>query len=244
MAKQRTTADVLDEFEGSAERLADWVRRHALVLGLALVAVIAGVWAAQWWAQAAADRDGTATAALAAARRDYMAAMGGSPGSLEAPELANPDAARQIRSEFAERFREVAAAHPDTVSGTLAALQALELEAEAAGPEATLTGLETIRAAAPDNPTLRAILLQRTAQLHEAEGRFAEAAASYEAAGAIEAFPLRSFALAEAARCYADAGEPAKALALYDRIQAEAPGFAFPDHHRMLRRELMGGAGS
>lgn len=244
MAKHRAQADVFDEFESSAERMADWVRRHALLLAVLLVVVIAGVWATQWWIHRQQDQAGEATAALAEVRRDYMVAMGGDPGSLEPPELANPDAARQIQSEFAERFRQVAAAHPGTVSGTLAALQALDLEAETAGPDATLAGLETILAQAPANPTVRAIVLQRMAQVHEAEGRFAEAAAGYEAAGSIQAFPLREFALAEAARCYADAGEPAKALALYDRIQAEDPDFVFPDNQRMLRRELLAGAGS
>ncbi len=242
MAKQRPAADVFDEFESSAERLADWVRRHALVLGVGLLAVIAGVWGAQLWLRAGEAREGAASAALAEVRGEYLIAMGGDPGSFEPPELANPEAARQIRTEFAERFRGVANAHGGTVSGTLASLQALELgETE---PEATLAGLEAALETAPDNPTLRAIVLQRIAQTHEAAGRLAEAAAAYESAGAIAAFPLHVFALAEAARCYADAGEPERALALYDRIEAEAPDFALPDHHRMLRRELLAGVGS
>jgi predicted negative regulator of RcsB-dependent stress response len=244
MAKQRAKVDVLDEFESSADRLAEWIRRHAIVLGVALVLVIGGVWGVQAWHQHVAAQEAAATADVARVRSEYMVAMGGEPGSLEAPELANPEAARKIRSEFAERFRQVAAAHAGTVSATLATLQALDLDAEAAGPEATLTGLEAALGEAPDNPTLRAIVLQRMAQVLEAQGRFAEAAARYESAGAIKAFPLHDFALAEAARCYADAGEPDKALALYDRIQAESPDFAFPDNHRMLRRELMAKAAS
>jgi predicted negative regulator of RcsB-dependent stress response len=244
MAKQRSTADVFDEFESSAERLADWIRRHAIALSVTLVVVIGAVWGVQAWRQHLEDQESAAAAALAEVRGEYLIAMGGQPGSLEPPELANPEAARKIRSEFAERFRQVAADHTGCVSATLATLQALELEADVAGPEATLAGLETALAAAPDSPTLRASVLQRLAQVLEAQGRFAEAAARYESAGAIVAFPLHAFSLAEAARCYADAGEPQKALALYDRIQAESPGFVFPDNHRMLRRELMAAAGT
>ncbi len=242
MAKQRPAADVFDEFESSAERLAGWVRRHALVLGVGLLAVIGGVWGGQLWLRAGEAREGAASAALAEVRGEYLIAMGGDPGSFEPPELANPEAARQIRSEFAERFRDVAAAHEGTVSGTLARLQALELEE--AEPEATLAGLEAALAETPDNPTLRAIVLQRIAQTHEAAGRLAEAASAYESAGSLEEFPLWGFALAEAARCYADAGESERALALYDRIAAELPDFALPDHHRMLRRELQALVGS
>lgn len=240
MAKSRhhATPDVFDEFESSAERLADWVRRRALWLGACLALLIAGIWGSQAWIQAGERREGEATAALAGVRADYLRAMGADPGSLEPPELANPEAARRIRAEYATRFGEVADEHEGTVSGALARLEAVDLAEAEAGPDATLEALERTLEQAPAGGSLRAIVLQRIAQVQEAAGRFAEAAAAYESAGQIGAFPLRNFALADAARCYASAGEPARALALYEDLEAEAPELALPDHHRALRREL------
>jgi tetratricopeptide (TPR) repeat protein len=237
---QSGVQDVFDGFESTAEQLADWVRRRALWLGIGLVAAIGGIWGGHAWLQASGHREMEAAAALAGARADYMVAMGADPGSFEAPELANLEAGRRIRAEYAERFREVAGTHAGTVSGTLAALEALDLGAEELETDAALARLEELLAGA--RGSLRAIVLERRAQLQEAAERMPEAAASYEAAAGISAFPLRDFALADAARCYAAAGDADRARALYDRLEAESPEFALPEHHRVLRRELQASA--
>ncbi len=85
---------------------------------------------------------------------------------------------------------------------------------------------------------MRAMLHQRIARLHEERGDWTEAAAAHEAAGAVSEFPLRYWALAEAARCYAQAGQAERALALYERVALEAPDLALPDHLRAQFREL------
>ena len=59
-----------------------------------------------------------------------------------------------------------------------------------------------------------------------------------EAASAISDFPVRYLALAEAARCYAEAGESAKALAAFERLQAEAPQLRVPAHIQARLTEL------
>jgi Tfp pilus assembly protein PilF len=89
---------------------------------------------------------------------------------------------------------------------------------------------------------LQAIVQRRLGAFHESAGRFAEAAAAYEAAAAIPEYPLRYWALADAARCRAHAGRNAEALALYDRIAAEAPDLALPDHQAAQARELRAAA--
>ena len=53
-----------------------------------------------------------------------------------------------------------------------------------------------------------------------------------------EEFPLRFWALADAARCFARAGEPVTALALLERVENEAPEMKLPAHLRALLREL------
>ncbi len=243
MAKRPSTLpDVFDDFESSAERLADWVRRHAVGLGIGLVLAIAGVWGVNAWIGLGERRESEASAALAAARADYLLAMGAPQGSLEVPELANPEAARSIRAEYAARFRQVAEDHAGTVSGTLARLEGLELEAESLDTDARLAALNQALEEVGGREILRAMVRQRIAQVQEEAGRLAEAAASYEAAASIRDYPLRNFAMADAARCFASAGEPQRALALYDQLEAEAPDFQLPEHHRVLRRELRGRA--
>ncbi len=49
------------------------------------------------------------------------------------------------------------------------------------------------------------------------------AAGTYEEASAIQAYPLRAEALAEAARCWAAAEQTDRALAAYQRLESEFP---------------------
>ena len=242
MAK-RSGSDVFDEIESSADRLGDWVRSHAAWLGLGVLVAIGGSWAVQAWVQHSDTREEEASAALAAARNRFLQAMGAAPGASEVPELANPAAAGRIREEYRAALGQVAEAHAGTVGGALARLEAVELSEEDRGPEATLAELQGLLAELPVGASLRPIALQRIAQTQEALGRFADAAASYEAAADVRSYPLRHLARAEAARCYAEAGERARALALYDQLAVEAPDLQLPEHHRVLGRELRATAG-
>lgn len=237
MAKKE--ADFLDEFESSAERLADWVGRHAVHLGVGLLVLIAGVWGLQAWRQGSQDREHQASAALAEAERGYLVAMGVAPGSPEVPELANPEAAGRIEAEYRESLANVAQAHEGTVAGTLARLRGLELDASGQEPEESLAALRALHDGLSGRATeLRPLLLQRIAQAQEAAGKLAEAAESYEAIGEAADYPPRDFALADAARCRAQAGQPQRALALYERLEARSPEFRLPDPHRLLLQEL------
>jgi tetratricopeptide (TPR) repeat protein len=89
--------------------------------------------------------------------------------------------------------------------------------------------------------TIRAtigIAQQRLGQAHEARQAWAQAAQAHEQAGRTAGYPLRHWALVDAARCYAAAGEPERALALYEEVEREAPDLNLPDHLRAQFREL------
>jgi hypothetical protein len=67
----------------------------------------------------------------------------------------------------------------------------------------------------------------------------AEAAAEHEKAGELPGFPLRYFALSDAARCYAQAGQRDRARELLERIETEAKDvYQLPPEQRALLREL------
>ena len=104
--------------------------------------------------------------------------------------------------------------------------------------EETISVWQEAAQSQPGGSSLRAILQQRIGQLHEDQGRWTEAAEAHEAAGQIPGFPLRYWALADAARCYAQAEQPDRALALLEQVDAEAPDLQLPAHMRVLLREL------
>lgn len=240
---QGAAAETLEEIESAADRLSEWVQEHfrALIAGVAVLLVGAGVGSAIVSSQRGAEQE--ASAALEKARGDYLSAMGAGPDALEVPELANPEAAAQIREEYRARFGEVAEEYSGTVAGTLAAIEGARLAGDAGDAEAARTALESALESAPDGP-VRGMLLQRLAQRLEGEGQWAEAAAHHAQAAEQGDYPLRGWALADAARCHAEAGDRDTALALYERVKSEMPELQLPPHLRRQYFELRGSAGS
>ena len=243
---KRDTADaVIEEFESFAERGAEWIGKHAILVG-SLIALSLGLAAAyagyQSWH---GNREAGASAALDRVQSEYLEAMGAGPGALEVPELANPDAAKRIKQEFSGRFAAVASEHRGTVPGTLAALAQGNLVEEQTSHENREAGSPAIAIwtealdTAPRNGRLQAILWERIAQSQEESGRWLEAAEAHEQAGRIASFPLRYRALADAARCYIEADQIEAARALSDRVADEAPSLRLPEHIRSQRRELV-----
>ncbi len=238
MARRSHQPDLIEEFESAADRMARWIATHSVPVVGILVLVLAGAFA---WDRIGAGIDARAEAAsnaLDATHAAYLVALGGVPGSVEIPELANPVAAAVIHEEYLERFRAVADEHRGTVAGTLALFEVAEILDRLDRPEQTLEVWQQALDDLSGHASLRAMLHQRIARLHEERGDWTEAAAAHEAAGGIAEFPLRYWALAEAARCFAQAGQAERALALYEQVAREAPDLALPDHLRAQFREL------
>jgi tetratricopeptide (TPR) repeat protein len=202
-----------------------------IVLGtlVALLAVAGGI---QLSLSVGEKREMAASTALARERAAYLEAMGAPAGALEVPELANPEAGQRIRAEFALRFAAVADAHAGTVSGALARLESANLLAENGDLQSASEVWQALLSEAPRQDDLRGLILQRQAHAHEDAGNWREAAERHEAASALSGFPLRHWALADAARCYAAAGEEARAAELYARLETLAPELRLPEHER------------
>lgn len=238
MAKRTQTPDMIEELESAADRLANWIARNAWLVGGVLVLVLgtAGAWGGyRSWSQ---GREEAASNALDRTQTAYLFAFGAQPGAIEVPELANPAAAVAIREEYVTKFKAVADEHSGTVAGTLALLEAAELLNRLGRPEDAGEIWGEALASASGNPGLYGILQQRVGQAHEERQAWAEAAAAHQEAGHTAGYPLRHWALVDAARCYAAAGEPERALALYEEVEREAPDLNLPDHLRAQFREL------
>jgi tetratricopeptide (TPR) repeat protein len=235
---QTGAAGTLEEIQSGGDRLAEWIRDHLLIVVGVLVVVLAIAGGIQFSLSAGEKREMAASTALADVRGEYLDAMGAPAGSLEVPELANPEAGRRIRAEFAVRFAEVADAHAGTVSGALARLESGNLLAESGDLQGAGEVWQGLLAEAPRRDNLRGLILQRLAHADEDAGRWREAAERHEEASALPGFPLRHWALADAARCSAAAGENARALELYERLEALAPEIRLPEYQRAQRETL------
>lgn len=235
---QSAAAETLEELESAADRLGEWLQENLWIV-LATIAVLLGIaGAGAWIVSSRHSAQEEASAALAKVRGEYLSAMGAGPGALEVPELANPEAAARIRSEYEERFGEVAASHPGTVAGTLAALEAAKLETQGGDLEGARKRLEKALEDAPGDPALRGMVLQQLAQDLEDAGRWQDAARRHLEAANLPGYPLHGWALADAARTTLQAGDAKGALELYDRLEVEDPELRLPDEQRAEVREL------
>lgn len=221
------TAETLRELEASGDRVAEWASENAaVILGIITgVLVIAG--AVGLYVQHGADTRDEAADALAVTTTQYRLAMGAEAVGGPIPEPANPELAESTRSQYAARFAEVAEAHPDTTAGAVAWLEAGKLQAELGRLEEAAQSFSRARDEAAGT-AIGALGAIRLAGLAEDRGDPETAARAYETAAAIEAYPLRGSALADAARCWLSAGENDRAIAAFQRLESEFPDEAPP----------------
>lgn len=239
MAERRTDhPKQLTEIDSYVDRGADWVADHPAIVLTVAGAILLGAAAVGGYANWRASTEDEASAALAVVRAEYLEAMGAAPGAVEVPELANPETAAAVRSEFLERFREVAEETAGTSTAALAWVEVGSLH-EADGDAAA--AIETWRSALaklPRSSPLRGLVLQRIAHVQEDQGQLHEAAETYLEAAELPQFPLRYRTMADAARTFAAAGDAGRAVELYQRLQSEAPDLSLPPYLAARLREL------
>jgi len=217
-----TAGDALRELEESGDRMAEWASQNAaLILGAIAIVLVIAAGVGLYLQHSSTARDEAADA-LASTTNSYRVAMGADVAGGRIPEPANPELATRTRSEYAEKFSELARTHAGTAAGAVAWLEAGKLQAELGKLEHATVSFEAARDAAVGQ-AIAAIASNRLAGLAEDRGDPAAAAKAYEAAAAVEAYPLRGEALTEAARCWAEAGEEDRALAVYQRFETEFP---------------------
>lgn len=245
MAQRRNEqpADTLEELASIGERLAQWVGANpALVLGgAALILVFAGAFGGyRAWSHSRAER---ASAALSAVRAELVAAMGGRATDTAVPEPANPETARAVRTEFADRYVALAKEWSGTPTGGLALLEAGSLFERLGNADRALEVWKEALASIPADAPIRGVVQSRIAHAQEDKGLFEEAARSYEAAAAVPGFPLVGSSLADAARCWAEAGKDEPALAAWRRLKSEFPEYRIPPYvdARLAEIELRAG---
>jgi tetratricopeptide (TPR) repeat protein len=242
-ADSRQATETLHEIESVFDRASAWMAANpvpvlAVLGGVLLIAAVVGV--TRYLGQRSAHEG---SAAVAAVQTSYLEAMGAQPGAIDVPEPANPETARSVRLEHAERFLEVAADHEGTAAAVEARVEAADLLEQVGEEErAREVWREAVREA-PAGTVLRGLALQRYAAALERAGSLEEAATAFDEAGDIQAFPGRWLALAQAARLWSEAGRPQDAVAIADRLHEEAPPGTIPPHLQARLQTLRAAAG-
>lgn len=234
------TAETLREIEESGNRVAEWASENAArILGvIAAILVLAG--GVGLYTQGQESTRDAAADALAIATSQYRQAMGADPIGGPIPEPANPEVGERTRTEFAERFASVANAHAGTTAAAVAWLETGHLQAELGRLEAAAESFGRARDEAKGS-AIEALGSVRLAGLAEDRADFAAAAEAYETAAAVEAYALRANALADAARCWAAAGDDSRALGVFQRLEAGFPEANVAPQIEALIAELRAG---
>jgi tetratricopeptide (TPR) repeat protein len=231
-------ADTLEELESIGERLAQWVGANpVIVLGIAgaILVAAASFGGYRAWSRSQAH---AGSAALATLHSEFVAAMGGKATDVEVPEPANPETAKNVRTEYADKYLALAKEWSGSPTGALALLEAGQLFAKLGNADRALEIFQQAAAEAPPRSPIRGIADSRVGHLLEEKGDFEAAAKAHEAAAAIPDFPLRVDALADAARCWAEAGKPDQALAIYQRLKTDSPDLQLAPHVQARLDEL------
>lgn len=232
-----TAAETLAELEAKSDRVAEWASANAARILAVLAAVLVAAAAIGFYFQHRSSSQQAAATELAKTTGDYRSAMGADPLGGPIPEPANAEVAASTRAQYSERFAALAAAHPGTTAGAIAWLEGAQIALDLGQKDEAKARFERARDTLPGS-SIAALASIRLAALAENGGDFAAAATAYESAAGIQAYALRARALADAARCWIQAGEREKGLAAFQRLESEFPDEAVAAPIEALVEEL------
>ncbi len=228
----------LDELESAGDRIVLWLaeNQRALISIAVGILLVAGGWG--YVSTTARESSDQADTALSEVQNGYRLAMGAAPGSVSIPEPANPDAAREIREDYTARYAEVGEAHAGSGPGGVAYLESGKLQQALGDYEAAVVAYRAGVDSLPEEDALRGFLWSRMGSAYEQSEQWAEAAAAYAMAGALQRYALRAGAQADAIRAYIHAGETSTALGAADVLARAEPDFALPEFLQSRLDEL------
>ena len=213
-------------FEATLGRIFEWLEDNSKpVLGALAGVVLLGAAAAlafEW----SASQARTAQSQLAEVERSYFEAMGASPVAFYVTEPANQEQAQRARDAALAGYEQVAADHPGSVAEQLAQIRAAQVEIDLGGMDAAEQRLAQAADQMDEDGPLRATALRLRGYALEELERFADAAAVYESAAAIESYPGRESLYAAAGESWLRAGNLERALGAFRETLALAPAWA------------------
>lgn len=224
--------------DGRIQDLMEWIpehRREALIALGALVACVALVAAGS---EISKSRRAKASAELAVIEAGFASEMGSDSSAALVAEPANPEQAKSAREAALAKFEAFAQAHGSSDLANDARLRSAELEVDLERLDAADSRLAALIGELGDGDPRKAMALRLRGYVLEQLERPQEAAALYEAGGALESYPARALLWLAAARTHVRLGASESALGALDRaIEAEPELGSDPEIERM-RREV------
>ena len=215
--------------ESAGDRFVIWLAdKQGAILTVAVgVLIAAGGWG--YVSSTSQEANSAADTALSQVQAEYRLAMGATPGSIEIPEPANADAAREIREEYSERYAAVGTAYLGSGPGGVAFLEAGRLQQALGDDAAAVVSYEAGIESLPDGDALRGFLWSRLGSVYEQTEQWSEAAKAYAQAGSTANYALHAGDRAAAIRAYIHAGETSAALGMADELARSEPTYSLPN---------------
>ncbi len=226
--------EALEEIEGWGDKLVEWVSTNPVIVMSVIggVLLVAGVIGGS--IHYGKSKEVRASAALANLERQYEEEAGLGADLTGTSLLVNPDAGRQLRESYAAQFVESAKEHKGTTAAVMALFEAGLLDVENGNLESAVQRWEMALEQSSGNSELQALILARTAVVYEDLGRWKDAGKAYEEVAAKSGTHDPNRLQADAARCYAEAGDDEAAGSLVQEIEGRGGFEELPPHLKVV----------
>jgi tetratricopeptide (TPR) repeat protein len=223
-AKSKLTRKELkapDEFITVTTKGLDWVAAHGrklVVAGVALVVLVAGLWA---WQHLSKRGEFAASGDFAEALDVYRRPLKGERGADEQDEVRKPFESAKARAQAAlEKFLAVVDRHRGAPVAQLAQLYIGNCQYTLGEPDKAIAAYEAFLAAPVDQPHLRALALENLGYAHERKKDHAKALEAFERLSREKILGERG--LYHVARVHAQNGDKVKAKDYYQKALEKA----------------------
>ena len=216
-----------DEFLTLTGRFLNWVGAHRVPILAAFAGVAVAALIAAGVVALLTQRQGKALDAMAEADDLYRAPLeqARSAKSEEgaAKPAMTPDEAVAKYKEAAGKYVAVADRYAHSDAGKLSLLYAGDAYFRAGEIAESIGAYEKFVRVYSGNPLLKGVGYEGLGYAYEAKGEFAQAAEAFEKTVDPSEKVTRPFGLLNAARCRTEAGDPTKAISLYEQFLQEYP---------------------
>lgn len=221
-------------FDAVLESVFDKLRENARTVAIALGLVLAlSVIAALAYDSRRKAEDEAATM-LVRIENQFAAAMGAPPGSALAPEPANPDLARRAREAALEQLQGLIEEHAGHDAARVASVRAAEMEVDLGRLDAASERLASLEADLDGDDPLLGVALRLHGYTLDQLGRGIEAAETLQRGAEVPTYAARALLFIEAGEAFERAGEPRRAITVYQQALSLAPDLG--ERARLPRR--------
>jgi tetratricopeptide (TPR) repeat protein len=213
--------EALKQIETHGDQLARWVGENSqqvlIAIGLVLL-VAASVSYANVRHQ---KKENAAFAAVGAIDYAFKQESGLINDLGESAQLANPETLKELRDTYSQKFTDAADEHAGTAGAAMSLFQAGVLVSQGGDEEGAVQKWEEALEQASGNRDLEALIRARLASGYESLDRWVDAAEAYESLATEDSIYGEKRALADAARCYFNAGDSESAQKLIEGLRGD-----------------------